>query len=146
MAKGLDWLTAQAMGHPLQVSQRRREPFSTFFVSSDIPCNGMCFISAYIKTQWTRITQGFPYSWFQWLEKSSLFIYLEQMTEQSVESSTKMMIIICNFPVLFITVFIEVISFVRQFHALLIPNVSSCIFKCTILAEISTKSFTVPKF
>lgn len=107
MAKELDWLTAQAMGHPLQVSQRCREPFSketTFFVSSDIPCNGMCFISTYIKTQWTRTAQGFPYSWFHWLEKSSLFIYLEQMTEQSVESTTKMMIIICNFLVLFITV------------------------------------------
>lgn len=51
------------------------------------------------------ITQDFLSSWFHWLETSSLFICSEQVSEQAVESSTKMLIVIFNFTVMFITVF-----------------------------------------
>lgn len=105
--KGHNRLTAGAVAHPLQVSQSCREPFSkegTCFVGSGIPQNGAYLISACTKTE-TRIIQHFLSSWFHWLETSSLFIYLEQVSEQAVERSTKIPIIICNCTVMFITVF-----------------------------------------
>ena len=129
--RGCDRLTARAVAHPLQISQSCREPFTKegmCFVSSYIPQNGTCFISACIKTQQMRVTQDFLASWFHWLETCSLFTQNKCQTRLwKVAQKCRSLSVIslwCLLPC-----FMKVISFMRQFHALLLPNASCCYFQ-----------------